>query len=143
MFCGCANVPLGIISRFAYLYCPKFTVPRECSGLGQGTRLCEGCGPQAVRDWVIPTPLKYPLQSHDVGGARDRGEVEEEERWTHSFLEWAETHEQSLGFSSVPGSTTGQHCSGEEGEEGDSILPRHSRKDQLLWATLHPCVSLP
>lgn len=142
MFCIFANVPLGTVSRFTYLYCPKFTVPMKCSGLEQGTRPCEGCGPQAVQDWVIPTPPKYALQSHDVGGARDRGEAGEEEKWTHSFLEWAETYEQSLGFGSAPGSTTGQRCSGEEGEEGDSIFPRHSRKDQLSWATLRPRASL-
>lgn len=57
MFCVFAIVPLGTVSRFTYLYCPKFTVPMKCSGLEQGTRPCEGCGPQAVQDWVIPTPL--------------------------------------------------------------------------------------
>lgn len=123
MFCVFANVPLGTVSRFTYLYCPKFTVPMKCSGLEQGTRPCEGCGPQAVQDWVIPTPPKYALQSHDVGGARDRGEAGEEEKWTHSFLEWAETHEQSLGFGSVQGPLLASVAREKRGKKGTPSFP--------------------
>lgn len=62
-------------------------------------------------------------------------------KWTYSTRERAEIGEQSLEFSSVPQSTTGQHCS-EEGEKEDSILPGHSRKDPLSWATFCLRVSL-